>query len=437
MNSISRRLLTFLFGGLTVAGILAGSATYHKAREEIDELFDYQLAQVAHAFSRHENIAPLPSSGINYEEEAELAVQVWENGSLSSATPPGRALPPQREGLKTVYWGGRHWRIFVLRTDTRTIQVSQPIKARREISVIFALRSIVPLLVTFPFLALFIWLCVRNGLEPLTRVAEEISRRSPTTLDPIPENDLPVEVLPLVNRLNLLLGRVAHTIEAQRRFVADAAHELRTPLAAVGLQLRVLERSGSDTERTEAMTRLKEGIDRATRLVGQLLALARIEPEAPPQFFTVELYTLTAEIIAERARLAAEKGVDLGMTSCEAVTVTGEEEALRAMIGNLVDNAIRHTPPGGTIDVAVRRGESGAVIEVVDSGPGIPPAEREQVFDRFYRRGKECSGSGLGLAIVRSAVERHGGTITLGEGNDGRGLGVTIVIPLRENQSEG
>lgn len=429
MNSISRRLLTYLFCGLTVAGILAGSATYHKAREEIDELFDYQLAQVAHAFSRHESMAPLPSSGINYEEEAELAVQVWENGSLSSATPPGRSLPPQREGLKTVYWGGRHWRVFVLRTDARTIQVSQPIKARREISVIFALRSIVPLLVTFPFLALFTWLCVRKGLHPLTRVAEEISRRSPTALEPIPADDLPAEVLPLVNRLNLLLGRVAHTIEAQRRFVADAAHELRTPLAAVGLQLRVLERSGSDAERSEALVRLKGGIDRATRLVGQLLALARIEPEAPPRFSLVALDTLTTEIVAERARIAAEKGVDLGMTACEAVTVTGEEEALQAMVGNLVDNAVRHTPPGGTIDVAVRHGEKRAVIEVVDSGPGIPPAERERVFDRFYRRGKDFSGSGLGLAIVKSAVERHNGTITLGEGNDGTGLRATVVIP--------
>ncbi len=431
MNSINRRLLTLLLGGLMIAGMFAGGATYLKAREELDELFDYQLAQVAHAFSRQETIAPLPSSDINYEKESELAVQVWENGDLLSATPPNRTLPIQREGISTVYSGGKQWRAFVLRVGTRTIQVSQPIEARREISVNFALRSIVPLLLTFTFFALFIWLSVRKGLRPLTQVAEEISRRSPVALDPIPLIDLPAEVLPIVDRLNLLLEKLSSAMEAQKRFVADAAHELRTPLAAVGLQLRVLERSGDDAERAEASARLKDGIDRAARLVGQLLALARIEPEALPRFSTVALTELTGEIVAERARMAIEKGIDLGMTVSEALIVTGEEESLRAMIGNLVDNAVRYTPSGGTVDVAVRRGTHEAIIEVLDTGPGISPEERGRVFDRFYRcMGADSGGSGLGLAIVKSAVERHGGTITLGEGHGGKGLKVTVGLPF-------
>ena len=429
MSSISRKLLTFLLGGLVVVGIVAGGATYLKAREELDELFDYQLAQVAHAFSRQESVTPLPSSGINYEEEAELAVQVWKDGILLSAVPPGRALPLQREGLSTVYSGGRHWRVFVLRGGSRTIQVSQPIEARREISVNFALRTVIPLLAVIPLFALFIWLSVRNGLKPLIRLADEISRRSPASLEPLPIHELPAEARPLVGRLNLLLEKLAHAIESQKRFVADAAHELRTPLAVVGLQARVLERSADDAERTEALERLKEGIDRAARLVGQLLALARLEPEAPPLWSNVALTRLAGEIVAERARIAAEKGVDLGMTDSEPVTITGEEEALRAMVGNLVDNAVRHTPPGGTVDVAVRRGELMAVIEVVDTGPGIPPEDQERVFDRFFRRGGNTTGSGLGLAIVKSAVERHGGSITLGEGGGGKGLKVTVALP--------
>ncbi|WP_298438926.1 ATP-binding protein [Geobacter sp.] len=437
MNSISRKLLSLLLGGLIIVGVLAGGATYLKAREEMDELFDYQLAQVAHAFSRQETVAPLPSAGINYEEESELAVQVWKSGALFSVTPPGRTLPLQREGISTVYSGGRHWRVFVLRTGPRAIQVSQPIEARRELSVNFAFRSIVPLLLTIPFFALFIWLSVRNGLRPLTRVAEEISRRSPAALDPIPLNDLPAEVLPVVGRLNLLLEKLASAIEAQKRFVADAAHELRTPLAAVGLQVRVLERSAGNAERTEALERLKEGIDRAARLVGQLLALARIEPEAPPLFSNVALTELTEEIVAERARIAMEKGVDLGMTESDAVTVTGEEEALRAMIGNLVDNAVRYTPPGGTVDVAVRRGEHEAVIEVVDTGPGIPAVDRERVFDRFFRRGENTTGSGLGLAIVKSAVERHGGSITLTDADEGKGLKVSVTLPCSRDLQRG
>lgn len=413
-----------------VTGILIGGTTYLKAREELDELFDYQLAQAAHAFSRQERVEPLPSSGINYEEESELAVQVWKSGSLLSAIPPGRNLPLQRDGLSTVYAGGRQWRVFVLEKDTRTIQVSQPIEARREISANFALRTMVPLLLTLPFFALFIWLSVRTGLRPLNRIADEISRRSPAALDPILLNSLPAEVLPLVGRLNLLLETLAHAIEAQKRFVADAAHELRTPLAAVALQARVLERSSGDAERNEALGRLKEGIDRSTRLVAQLLALARIEPESPVCFSSVSLTELTGEIVAERARIAMDKGIDLGLLDSEAVIVTGEEEALRVLVGNLIDNAIRYTPPGGRVDVSVRSGDSGAVVEVVDTGPGIPPAERERVFDRFYRRGGNCTGSGLGLAIVKTAVERHGGTITLGEGEEGKGLRVTVIIPL-------
>lgn len=429
MTSINRRLLTLLLGGLLLAGLLAGAATYLKAREELDELFDYQLEQVARAFSRQESIAPLPSTGINYEEESEIAVQVWKGGTQVFSSHRGRTIPPQPPGIKTVYFRHHHWRVFVLHDAGRDIQVSQPIEARRELSVIFAARTIVPLLLTIPVLALLIWFSVRYALRPLTGIADELGRRSAASLDPLPDRDLPDEIRPLVVRLNDLLQRLTHAFDAQQRFVADAAHELRTPLTAVGLQLRVLERSASEAERQEALVRLKEGIDRAARLVGQLLALARLEPGAPPLVAPVALAGLVGDVVAERARLALEKGVDLGIAASEPVTVLGEEEGLRALVGNLVDNAVRYTPPGGTVDVTVRRGDNGAIVQVTDTGPGIPAADRERVFDRFYRQGKDHVGSGLGLAIVKSAVERHGGTITLDAGAGGKGLLVTVVIP--------
>lgn len=431
MTSINRRLLTLLLGGLLLAGLLAGAATYLKAREELDELFDYQLEQVARAFSRQESIAPLPSTGINYEEESEIAVQVWKGGTQVFSSHRGRTIPPQPPGIKTVYFRHHHWRVFVLHDAGRDIQVSQPIEARRELSVIFAARTIVPLLLTIPVLALLIWFSVRYALRPLTGIADELGRRSAASLDPLPDRDLPDEIRPLVVRLNDLLQRLTHAFDAQQRFVADAAHELRTPLTAVGLQLRVLERSASEAERQEALVRLKEGIDRAARLVGQLLALARLEPGAPPLVAPVDLAGLVGDVVAERARLALEKGVDLGIAASEPVTVLGEEEGLRALVGNLVDNAVRYTPPGGTVDVTVRRSDNGAIVQVTDTGPGIPAADRERVFDRFYRQGKDHVGSGLGLAIVKSAVERHGGTITLDAGAGGKGLLVTVVIPSR------
>lgn len=429
MNSINRRLLALLLGGLLVVGVVAGIATYLKAREELDELFDYHLTQMAYAFSRQESIVQLPSPGIRYEEEDDFAIQVWKNGSLIFASSPARTLPLQSGGINTAYSGGRFWRFFVLKTGDRVIQVSQPLEARREISLDFTLRTIAPLALTIPVFALFIWLVVRSGLRPLARLADDISRRSPAALDPVPRNGLPVEVIPLAEHLNLLLGKLAHSIETQKRFVADAAHELRTPLAAVRLQARVLERSGSEAERAEALDRLKEGVARAARMVGQLLALARLEPEAPPVFTTVMLADLAAEIVGERARIALTKGVDLGMVHSEPVTICGEEEALRGILANLIDNAIRHTPAGGEVDVSVRHGRRGVIMEVADTGPGIPPEERERVFDRFFRKGASA-GSGLGLAIVKSAVERHGGTISLSAGREGKGLKATVSLPL-------
>jgi two-component system OmpR family sensor kinase len=429
MKSIGRRLFTLLLGGLMIVGIAAGVIMYLKAREELDELFDYQLTQMAHAFSYQESIVPVPPSSSVYEEEDECAVQVWKDRFLIYATPPGRILPLQKSGFSTVYSNDRYWRVFVIHTGNRFIQVSQPIDARQEISLDFTMRTIAPLLLTIPLFALFIWLAVRAGLRPLARIADDISRRPPSTLDAVPRNGLPDEIIPLADHLNLLLEKLAHAIEVQKRFVADAAHELRTPLAALRLQARVLEKSSSEAERTESLARLNEGIDRAARMVGQLLALARLEPEAPPVFSHVTLTDLAREIVSDQARVALEKGVDLGMTQSNAVIINGEEEALRAMLSNLIDNAVRHTPPGGTVDVSVRCGDREVFVEVIDTGPGIPTAERARVFDRFFRRG-DSSGSGVGLAIVKSAVERHGGTITLDDGDKGKGLRATVSLPL-------
>jgi signal transduction histidine kinase len=296
----------------------------------------------------------------------------------------------------------------------------------------FALRTIAPLFFIFPALALMIWLAVRYTLKPLTEVADEVARRSPASLEPLPENSLPAEILPLVQRLNSLFDQLSRAFDIQKRFVADAAHELRTPLTAVKLQVRILERSESEDERTEALDSLKSGVDRAARLVGQLLALARVEPEAPSvPLVDVLLNGLIREIIAEQAWIATDKGIRLVTGDDGPTSVIGEPDALRVMVSNLVDNAIRYTLPGGTVEMFVRQNELGAIIDISDTGPGIPPEERERVFDRFYRRqGVDSAGCGLGLAIVKSAVTRHGGSIILGENAEGKGLRVIIELPF-------
>jgi len=279
--------------------------------------------------------------------------------------------------------------------------------------------------------AAMIWVTVGRGLRPLDEVAFAVGKRSADALEPLPESSLPQEVQPLIAALNDLLARLGRSLSLQRSFIADAAHELRTPLTAVSLQLQVAERASTEAERAAAFSKLKGGIERATRLVEQLLTLARSEPAAVEQPFTmVSLTEVARQVVAERASIAEARRLDLGLSGNTPLQILGDAEALRVMLGNLVDNAIHYTPPGGTVDVeaALDRGE--ACLIVIDTGPGIPAEERERVFDRFYRRAAAGEpGSGLGLAIVRKIAQRHRARVELGIGAGGRGLKVTVRFP--------
>jgi two-component system OmpR family sensor kinase len=288
-----------------------------------------------------------------------------------------------------------------------------------------------PLLVLLPVLIALIWITVGRGLRPLNEVAAAVSRRSAEVLEPLPSAHLPSEVTPLVTALNDLLARLGHSLNLQRTFIADAAHELRTPLAAVRLQIQMAERAGTDAGRAAAFAQLKDGVTRATHLVEQLLTLARNEPDAPERpFATVNLLDVAREVVAERAPVADAKSIDLGLTGQTPAAIMGDAEGLRAMLGNLVDNAIHYTPAGGRVDVEVAVQDRRAAVAVTDTGPGIPAAERERIFDRFYRgRTAGASGSGLGLAIVRKVAERHRATVDLGTGTEGRGLRVVVHFP--------
>jgi two-component system OmpR family sensor kinase len=429
MKSINRRLLTLLLGGFLAIAVLAGVAVYYTARHELDEIFDYQLVQVALAFLR-QGVTPLPSS-ISSEKEARLIVQVWKGRELMYSDPSGEHLLPRTAGFHTVYSEKGNWRVFVLRKSGKTIQVAQSTMARREISLAFTLHAVSPVLLAIPLFALFVWLSVRFGLSPLNRVADEVKSRSLSKLETISLDGIPSEVFPLVTQLNFFLERLSDAHEAQNRFVADAAHELRTPLAALALQLKVLERSDGEGERAASIDSLKNGINRVSHLVSQLLSLARLEPQTTRNYSEILVDEMARDIVAGRSRIAEQKGVDLGVIEGEPVAIIGEVESLRALIANLVDNAVRYTPPGGIVDVTIGRGLRGAVIEVTDSGPGIPSGERDAVFQRFYRcTGNGEAGSGLWLAIVRSALDRLGGNIVLADGCDGKGLRVTVEVPF-------
>lgn len=433
MSSIRRRLLGGLVAVLVAALAIAATAVYVQARAELDELFDYQLRQLALSLRDRafEGIVVAVPNGA--QEDFDFAIQVWSSEGVRLYYSHPRALLPEHAqlGYLTIRSGDEDWRIYSVQQHGVTVQVAQPMRVRQELAAKAALRTLAPFLLLLPVLGILVWIMVGRGLRPLEAVAEAVKARTPAALNPLPDRALPVEIQPLVVALNELLGRLGRALEIQQQFVADAAHELRTPLTALRLQIQLAERAYSEPDRASSFASLKQGLARATHVVEQLLTLARQEPntvERPSE--RVDLEELARQVVAERAPLAEEKAIDFGIVRSAPAAVQGDREGLRVMLANLVDNAIRYTPHGGRVDVAAYRDGAGAVIEVTDNGPGIPPQDRSRVFDRFFRREDAGeSGSGLGLAIVKTVVERHRARITLDTAEGGSGLAVRIVFP--------
>ncbi|TAK67035.1 MAG: HAMP domain-containing protein [Betaproteobacteria bacterium] len=433
MSSIRRQLLFWLLSGLALAVVAAGTRIYTQTLDEANELFDYHLKQMAASFP-NDSFGPLPPSRSGGPEAEEgLVVQIWDRDGLQLYfSRPGSKLPQRAElGFSTVETPRGSWRVYSALEQNNVVQVAQPMSVRQNLAAGMALRALLPLLLLLPVLGLLIWLTVGRGLRPLDQMAMALGRRTPGSLDALPQDGLPVEIGPLVQALNDLLARLSRALESQKAFVADAAHELRTPLTAVQLQIQLAERAKTDEERQAAFAQLKQGQARAAHLVQQLLTLARQEPGVAAQpHSAADLAKVVRLVVSEYAPLAAERNIDLGISHEEQATISGDFEALRVMLGNLIDNAIRYTPPGGTVDVALRLGEGSAVMEISDTGPGIPEEDRQRVFDRFYRReATHISGSGLGLAIVRNIADRHRAGILLQSREPGPGLRVCVTFP--------
>jgi two-component system OmpR family sensor kinase len=319
-----------------------------------------------------------------------------------------------------------------MRDRDKLIQTAQSLNVWEELAAGMALRVVWPLLVILPLLGALVWLTVYRGLRPLTSVTSAVRARTPVALQPLPESGLPEEVRPLVHALNDLLGRLGRAMAAQKGFIADAAHELRTPLTAVQLQLEEARLAGTVEEREAAFDDLQRGVSRAIHLISQLLTLARQEPEVSQSVFQrVDLREIARLVVAEQTPLAIARQVDVGISDAVESVIQGDPEALRVMLGNLVDNAIRYSPAAGRVDVAVTHEDHHAALIVHDEGPGIPTSDRARVFDRFFRGTElDVPGSGLGLAIVKSIAERHLATIALDSGPGGRGLVVRLTFPM-------
>ena len=432
MRSIRSALLVPLAGGLAVALAVATVATYLRARDEASALFDVQLSQLAASVTGMPlSVAPGgPSIGGG---DAPLVVQVWNRDGVQVFRSRGTGDPPERRtpGFSTVATPTGPWRVYSVLAQGELVQVAQPLALRDQLAATLAWSTILPWLVAAPLIGLLLWFAIARAMRPLDRLAAAVGEQHPRGLRPLPSDGWPREVTPLVGALNGLLARLDATLDAQKAFVADAAHELRTPLAAVHLQAELAERANGDEARSAALATLKSGLRRATRVVEQLLALARADHASQATPHTgVDLAEVARTAVAEHAGLAAAKDIDLGAEPLESLTVDGDAHALATLVANLVDNAIRYVPSGGHVDVAVERREGAPSLVVRDDGPGIPAAERDAMFERFARGGQaDAPGSGLGLAIVRRIAERHGATVALGERHAGRGLEVAVRFP--------
>jgi two-component system OmpR family sensor kinase len=433
MTSIRKRLLVELLGALLLAEFGAAVGVYLKAWDEAKALFDYQLQQTALAWRDHTAETVEATSSDQEIAEQHVVIQMWDNAGLHRSTSRlGSPLPhPAVMGFTNVTTPQGDWRVFNARLNGHVVQVAQPMRIRQAMAASMAGRTLLPSLVEIPLLGSLIWWIVGRGLKPLTDIAQAVSQRQPQALAPLPAMGLPQEVQPLIAALNDLLQRLSAALAAQRAFIADAAHALRTPLTAVHLQAQVAARATKDKERQQAVAALQRGVQRVSHLVHQLLTLARLEPEAAQQALVpVDLNLLLHAVIAEQAPLATEKAIDLGLTRDDPARIVGEVDSLRILFGNLFENAIRYTPAGGTVDVQITRERDTISVEVADTGPGIPPEDRSRVFDRFSRGDTtDASGSGLGLAIVKTIAERHHAQLALEERQRGTGLVVRITFP--------
>ena len=431
-RSLRMQLLVFLLAAIVLAGAVQGALAYRGALAEADALFDYHMQQTALALRAG---LPVDAQGIGTapapeDENHEFIVQVWTHEGLrifESAV--GAALPQIAVlGFTNVQARGGTYRVFSMQTRSQVIQVAQNMAARRDMARALALRTLAPLAFMAPLLVLIVWWGVSRSLAPVERVRRQLAQRQADDLSPVNDAQLPDEVQPLVGELNLLFERVQRAFDAQQHFVADAAHELRSPLAALRLQLQGLQRAGDDAARAAATERLSSGIDRATRLVEQLLTLARQEASTVTTE-PVDLRAIAPLALADVAPAAQARGMDMGLLDSDAATVPGNAEALRMLARNLLDNAIKYTPPGGQVDLQVRRAGNHAVLTVEDSGPGIAPEHRERAMQRFVRTTAAedgAPGSGLGLAIVQAIAQAHGATVQLDASPRLGGLRVTV-----------
>ncbi len=439
--SLRRRLLGLLLGGVSAAWLATMAFSYIDAHHEVDELFDAQLSQAAQtllALASHDagkGVEDLGAAGHKYQRR--LRFQIWRaDGKLAIRSNNAPETPlTQAGGFSETQDDDGHWRHYSQWNDGRSlqVQVSEDHRIRDELIGHIAWRLLFPALFGLPLIGIWVWLATRHGLSSLHGVARQIASRDPQQLQAINPKAAPEEIRPLIEALNGLFQRVEQNLEAERRFTADAAHELRTPLAALQAQLQVAQRARDGEEHDRSLQQLQSGLSRAAHLVDQMLLLARLDPESGlPDPQAVDLAALAESVCADLGPQILARNIDFDFASVDDAILTGQAEWLRVLIRNLVDNAVRYTPPGGRVAVRISRDDERLSLSVCDSGPGIPAPERNAVLRRFHRLEQAGQpGSGLGLAIVARIAELHGARLWLDSSPMTKGLNIGVQFATR------
>lgn len=461
ITSIRRRLLVGVLSTLGVGSLMLMASIYVLTLSEMHEVFDLHLRQVAEAVAVNRpgaasssamgalSVAPSHGTfkpGDDEPGEAPDADDGFEfmtivsarDGRLIFSSDPQVSTPfPARVGPSVVPMRGEDWHVYTVVGAHEIVQAAQPASVRRDLASDAAIQLIGLLLVLTGVIALLLILVLRRGLEPLAFVAADVAQRSAASLKPIDAQPMPRELQPLTGAINDLMQRLDAALRSQRLFVADAAHELRTPVAALRLQLQLLERAGDAASRERAAAELHSGIDRSQRLIEQLLALSRTEPGVESASMDeVDLGEVVRSVVGQRSAEAERRRIDLGAVAPDAVAVRGDRQQLETLLGNLLDNAVAYAPDASTVDAVATLVRGQPTLLVTDTGPGIDDHERTRVFDRFYRGeslrdDRKPPGSGLGLAIVKAIADRHGARVVLSTAPAGRGLEVQVIFGAR------
>jgi len=426
--SLRLQLSFALASAILLVALLAGAASFALAFKEANELQDDTLREVAAILVRQagtQGLAmPFASEGRN--KDARVLVQPLDG---AGRTAPGALALPRAtpDGLSTQEVGGTEFRVLVsAMADGRRFAVAQETDVRDDAATDSAWRTMLPLLVLIVVLLLIVAALVRKLVAPVANAALELDQRDQHDLRPVSEQALPVEVKPFVVALNRMLARLEAAMDGQRRFVADAAHELRSPMAAIALQAERLANAPMSPEAAERLQILRQGIERGKTLLDQLLSLARVQSRVPHAPESADVRKVLLRVLEDLLPLAELKSLDVGLSGVLDAQVLVSEAELHMLVRNLVDNAIRYSPAQGQIDVDVQAAGSTVQIAVIDAGPGIPLAEQERVFAPFHRQGDQAQqGTGLGLAIVAAIVQKCGGAVSL---KNRPGEGVTGLI---------